>query len=379
MTFYQLALLGEPEAGLQKIVEEKLKEAIACLGMTLGKEVTLHTGPDAFQPFPKLSTAALYFGREAAPVHIGLQTLIHSKVPIVPVASTAKQFGLEIPPSLQPFNGAFLDQANADRLVTILLECAGLLPRQRRVFISYKQSETRNVALQLFEALSSRRFDVFLDTHGIAVGVDFQEELWHRLSDSDVVLMLDSPGYLESRWTRAELGRTLAKQVGVLRVGWPGHDLDRRASLARNLPLSAADFTPENLLTENAIKEICTELESTRTTSIALRYLSLAEQIEQGLLTIGGTVLGIGQRRRMAIQLPNGENTFAFPVLGIPSSVTMQEAIVEGHENAVAVIYNHLGVRQNWLDHMAWLGEHIQSVRWVRESEAAWSFADWEK
>lgn len=35
-------------------------------------------------------------------------------------------------------------------------------------FVSYRRGDARNSALQLFNALSGRLFDVFLDTHGVA-------------------------------------------------------------------------------------------------------------------------------------------------------------------------------------------------------------------
>ena len=75
-----------------------------------------------------------------------------------------------------------------------MLESVGLLPRQRRVFVSYRRDEARQAALQLFNAFSAKLFDVFLDTHGIAPTEDFQAVLWHRLCNSDVLVMLDTPG-----------------------------------------------------------------------------------------------------------------------------------------------------------------------------------------
>jgi len=41
------------------------------------------------------------------------------------------------------------------------------LPAQRRVFVSYRRNESRDAAVQLFEELSARQFDVFLDTHSV--------------------------------------------------------------------------------------------------------------------------------------------------------------------------------------------------------------------
>src|SRR3546814_9983514 len=51
--------------------------------------------------------------------------------------------------------------------------------------------------------------------------VDFQEALWHKLGDVDVMVMLETPTYFKGRWTREEFGRALAKNIGVLRVQWP--------------------------------------------------------------------------------------------------------------------------------------------------------------
>ena len=135
-----------------------------------------------------------------------------------------------------------LGGSRTERIATALLECVGLLPRQRRVFVSYRRDDARQAALQLFNALSARLFDVFLDTHGIAPAEDFQAVLWHRLCDSDVLVMLDTPGYFESRWTNAEYGRALAKGISVLRIGWPGVSPSLRTATASRLDLAATEI-----------------------------------------------------------------------------------------------------------------------------------------
>jgi hypothetical protein len=56
----------------------------------------------------------------------------------------------------------------------------------------------------------------------------------------------------------------------------------------------------------------------------------------------------------------------------------MQEAIAD-QDKTVAIVYDHLGVRPQWLTHMEWLGAHISKVRWVKGTETAWAFADWEE
>src|SRR3546814_7633077 len=85
----------------------------------------------------------------------------------------------------------------------------------------------------------SRGFDVFLDTHDIRPGDPFQDVLWHRLVDSDVMVMLDTPTYFDSRWTRQEIGRARAKEIQVLSVIRSEEHTSELQSLMRN---SYADF-----------------------------------------------------------------------------------------------------------------------------------------
>jgi hypothetical protein len=82
------------------------------------------------------------------------------------------------------------------------VEGYGLLRERRRLFISHRRADTSGVAAQLYEALDTAGPDVFLDTHGVLrPGEPFREILWHRLADTDVAILLDSPGFLDSRWT----------------------------------------------------------------------------------------------------------------------------------------------------------------------------------
>jgi hypothetical protein len=99
---------------------------------------------------------------------------------------------------LRGINGMELkaDDPQLERLAGVLLEGLGLVRKSRRLFISYKRSETQGVAIQLYEALDHGGFGVFLDTLSIRPGEPFQEVLWHRLADTDVIVLLDSPGFL---------------------------------------------------------------------------------------------------------------------------------------------------------------------------------------
>jgi hypothetical protein len=135
--------------------------------------------------------------------------------------------------------------------------------------------------LQLFDALSARVFEVFLDTYDIAPGVDFQAALWHRLCDSDVLVMLDTKTYFESRWTNAEFGRALAKGISVLRVAWPKIAASRRTSTASLVALKPTDIDKSTgHLSSRAIKQIGRQLEAVRSQSHAVRSLNLFSNLQ---------------------------------------------------------------------------------------------------
>ncbi|MEM8488085.1 MAG: toll/interleukin-1 receptor domain-containing protein, partial [Bacteroidota bacterium] len=271
------------------------------------------------------------------------------------------------------------DSEGAQRIASAMLECAGLLPRQRRVFLSYRRDEAREAALQLFDELSSRSFDVFLDTHGIAPAEDFQAVMWHRLCDSDVLVMLDTPNYFASRWTSAEFGRALAKGIMVLRIGWPDCTPSKRTATA-----SRAELLPEEVDTETgrlkdeAISRICLQLEAVRSQSHAVRNLNLVSNLRQAIEQIGGNVIGVGLNKAIHIRLPDERNVVVYPTVGVPTSSSLYDAATNAVNQSTAVVYDHIGLDPNWLKHLDWLGSYIKTVHWVKITEAAWQFAGWE-
>lgn len=374
---YQFAILGCPTTEQLVQLEGILKTAVERFGLRLEHEVELQVCPKAFYPEQQRSSAVVFFGGDNAPL-ANIANLLDRSIPILPIVSESSKVGREIPKLLQPLNCLSLASSGIERVGTALLECAGLLPRQRRVFVSYRRDEARESALQLFDALSARLFDVFLDTHGIPPAEDFQTMLWHRLCDSDVLLMLDTPTYFDSRWTSAEFGRALAKGISVLRVGWPDSTPSARTATASRAELLPEEVEPKSgKLAPGAVERICLQLEEVRSQSLAVRSVNLVSNIRNAIQTIGGQVLGVGANRVVYLQLPDGRELPVYPAVGVPTSTTLHDATANSPNHAVAVVYDHVGLHPNWLGHLDWLGKHIQSARWVKASEAGWQFADW--
>lgn len=284
---YELALMGDPTDGQVAAVVQEIEPALSAYGLRLGGDVGLDIRPSIFAPSNRTSAAAAFFGSEVASA-MDVTALLSRVMPVLPVVSSLARVRAELPAQLWPINSLEYGAAGARRVASALLECAGLLPRQRRIFLSYRRDEARQAALQLFDALSARLFDVFLDTHAIAPAEDFQSALWHRLCDADVLLMLDTPTYFESRWTSAEFGRALAKGVAVLRVEWP--DLTpsiRTATTSRAELLSTEIDSSTGRLADSAIERICTQVEAVRSEGIAVRHVNMVGRIQNEIERIG--------------------------------------------------------------------------------------------
>lgn len=379
MTLYQLALLGTPTPEQAATLTATLSVMVAPFDLAINREISLAMGAENFDPDPRYPATAVYFGHNP-PDTTSIDRLAALGVPIVPVVSDLAQFAAETPPSLRHLNGLALSNLDEElrELAAVLLECAGLMPRQRRIFLSYRRDEAREAAVQLFEALAKRHFDVFLDTHGVPPAVDFQETLWQRLCDSDVLVMLDTPGYFQSRWTELEFASALAKSIVVLRMGWPGHPINARARLARDLPLEPGDFqTPGGRLTENTVQRLCAELEAARSQSIARRHGEILNATRLALRKIGGDLEAVGPGRSMLARLPDGRVVAAHPAVGIPSAMSLYDACQASRGRDTAVVYDDAGVSPKWQAHLDWLGGHIGMARWIRSGRAAWDFAQW--
>lgn len=378
MALYELALMGAPSNEQTDELARYLSQVIEPFGLYLGQEVAWSICPSDFSPPQRTPAAVAFFGGVGVS-EAGLSAVLNNGVPVLPITSVDGRFDVEIPQQLKALNGLTYATHEPQRISTALLECVGLLPRQRRVFVSYRRSEAREAALQLFDAFSARLFDVFLDTHGIPPAEDFQAVLWHRLCDSDVLVMLDTASYFESRWTNAEFGRALAKGISVLRIGWPDVSPSPRTSTASRINLTADEVdTATGHLADEPINRICVQLEAVRSQSHAVRSLNLFSNLQQAVERIGGSIAGVGVHRAVYVNLPDGKDIVVYPAVGVPTSLTLHDAVDHAAGISAAVVYDHVGLNEKWLDHLAWLGKNVQAARWVKASEAAWSFADWE-
>lgn len=364
---YQLAVLGAPTYAQINALEKCIKSALDLFNLQLGNEVRWEVSPAEFEPHQLQPAAVVFFGGKDVNL-ANLQTLLERGIPIVPVVTNAAQAQCELPELLHPFNYFDYSLGGAAALSTTLLESVGLVSRQRKVFLSYCREELIEAATQLCEMLSARQFEVILDSDDHTGGSQFSHQLWHKLCDSDVLVMLDTPTYFERRWTNAEFGRALAKGISVLRVSWPDSMPSPRASTASWLQLLGSDINPSSRQLEaGALQRICLTLEEVRSQSYAVRYVNLRSKVRIAAEASGGKLLGVGAQKMAYIQLSNGTQLKVALTLGVPTPN------IHPSSKSDALIYDHIGLHRTWLaqDTLA----EDPSYPWVRANEADLHFS----
>jgi hypothetical protein len=374
---YQIGIFTELEHDAALALRSSTSEMLRNMGIE----------EDAYAFFDKSSAAAIDPKSPFVGVYVNLSQhepaltipeteLIANGKLVIPVYPKGN-FSAFAPRELADVNGMAVEPYLPDwsPVAALILESLDLLRKTRRVFISYKREETSAVAIQLYEQLDSSGFDVFLDTHSIRPGEVFQETLWHRMADSDVVLLLDSPDFLKSRWTRAELARANVTNIQIVQVLWPNQVQSADASLTHPINLKASDFCDPSVVSgsqsrikDEALRSITSRVESVRARALGARYAHVVQEFHGAAKSQG--LRPVVQRLRFITFESEGRKYAVVPTIGVPDSLRYQdaEALVEtaGKHVKVALLYDERGVMKSWLQHLAWLDKHPAVVKSVQ-------------
>jgi len=293
---------------------------------------------------------------------------------IIPIVNNLTNFSNLVPKMLEKVNGFELKTSeNIERLVGCILESFNLLRVSRRLFISYKRDESSSAAIQLFERLEKAGFDVFLDTHSIRPGEPFQEELWHRLADSDIVVLLNTPSFLKSEWTIQEIENANKMSIGILQLIWPNSQLERGTELNLQFKLSNKDFENEKFenskctFIDSTISKIIESVESLRARSLASRQDTLVtEFLNFSKKTDTETTLQYHKWIKSVSK--TGKHAVIIPTIGVPQAFTYYKCKdkhkdllneIECKDAQVFLLYDHINIKENWMKHLEWLDTHL--------------------
>jgi hypothetical protein len=289
-------------------------------------------------------------------------------------------FGKEIPKILSNQNGLKYSDYHKDKIVDLILESFGKLRSSRKIFLSYKRDESTSVAIQLYETLEKNNFDVFLDTHSIKQGEPFQDELWHRMTDCDVILLLNTPKFLESEWCEKEIAEASVKQIGIIQAIWPNHRLERMAEVC--YPYQLLDTNFENgiydnkntsKLNDDTVNDLVKQVESIRARNLASRQDNLITEFLNSARKYGKKVT-IQPERFITEEIEGNKRRIFIPSVGIPQSFDcntsseLKKEITEYSVEEVYLIYDDVRIREKWLNHLSYLNEYLD-VKTIKKQE----------
>lgn len=206
--------------------------------------------------------------------------------------------------SVQGFpTGSNWDHVNACRwqtspteIVPAVIAHAGLAPADQKVFISYIRQETASLADQLFEQLTQRGFDVFLDRCSVPVGVRFQERLMQELDDKAVVVLLHSAKMAakSSYWVEQELARIKQYRLGLVVLSLPdgaGNPIPVRPDISPDdvFEIPRTSLGPSGELNAGPMSAVMQRICQTHSRGLYRRRLELLDSLGAELVAAGKT------------------------------------------------------------------------------------------
>jgi hypothetical protein len=325
-------------------------------------------------------TFVLYFGSKNGKFEdiAILERLLNEGNIVLPIFYDS--FKNEIPKILSNQNGLKYEKYQKDKIVNLILESFGNLRNTRKVFISYKRDESSSVAIQLYEALEKNNFDVFLDTHSIKQGEPFQDELWHRMTDCDVIVLLNTAKFLESEWCEKEIAEASVKQIGVLQLVWPNNKLNSMAEVCFLRQMRSEDYINGifdnkdiSRLTDSTLKSIIQKVESIRARNLAARQDNLITEF-LNIARRNGKNVSIQPERFITEEIAENKRRIFIPSVGIPQSMDynqsslLKKEIKEYSVKEVYLIYDNVRIREKWLKHLEYLNEYLD-VQTIKKQE----------
>lgn len=207
--------------------------------------------------------------------------------------------------------------------------------------------------MQLFDELVHRGFSPFLDSYSIEPGVDFQEYLRHELSDSEIMILLNSENFEYSPYTMEEITVALQQGVGIVLVNFPNSKQEIKDLAQISEPIEMTDNPNKSKEYSDAeISSILDVVESYRARAFSKKRSTLTTEV--------GKVYSLDKYQI----LQNGnlysstDNLLIELITRTPSSVDIHKMDVETKDYAKIdrrLIFNGTNCRSDVRKHLMWL------------------------
>ena len=152
-----------------------------------------------------------------------METAVHHHFPILPVVRNGDPGDVvdKLPALISTLHAEDWT-SNRSKVTDHLLTMLALVEKERKIFISYVQKESTELADQLYGALTQAHFDVFVDRFAIFPGQDFGQRIDRELSDKAFVLLLESASINKSKWVQHEVMYALTQRIEIRAITTPG-------------------------------------------------------------------------------------------------------------------------------------------------------------
>ncbi len=375
---YQIIFLGDVANPACEAIKRRFYEKTHEMGLPTESFIEIYSGNFTACYQNKQPSFVYYFGKKD---HNNLDAdkldiLMTNGDAIIPVYFQKDSFLEEIPKVAWKMNGKVYSDEKTDSFVNYALEALRLMRQNRKLFISYRRSDSTVVANQLFDALVRCNYDVFLDTYSIGAAKNFQEELHHRLSDCDILIQLYTKEFKVSEWCLEEITAANQKQIGVIELVWPDMKLDIHNHLCEPIILTKDDFltdyTNQNaLLTDETVNKISKTVESVRARNMAARQDGLVGEFIKEAQKVGRVMI---QEYKYLVERLEDNNVNVFiPAVGVPQSYDCFESLqfkflLKNPKTRIYLIYDDLRIKRKWIEHLDWLNKSLE-VQTIKKND----------
>jgi len=355
---YQLVLLGQAKAAKSAAISGQVSKLFAELGLDFAVHGELLTGASRLPEWEGFPVAVWFGGVEATDAdEVKLvDEFLARGFAVFPVVKSLSDYSKCVPTNLRPING---QEYIVSKVANDIMLGFRLARRHRQAFISYKRSESAGVASQLFHELSDRGYRVFLDTASVEAGVNFQNALWSRMADVDLLILLDTPNALKSEWVHKEFNRAHDLGMAVVQLIWPSHKRSVGTELSAPLPLKLKDFIGKRALANSRLQgetlgRIVDRIESERIRSLNCRRTRVVDVLTT-TMSNGNFKFIVHPAKHLDVMRGNSKLAEVIPFVGVPDSTAVHEHDRAKQYEHTVVVYNGLGVDEEWATHIKWL------------------------
>jgi hypothetical protein len=166
-----------------------------------------------------------------------------------------------------PFNtpqAAFWNN-NITEVIPTIFGFIGVSEDEFKIFISYRRTETSELAEQLYDRLNHEGFDVFLDRFSINPIINFQNRLYQELADKAMILCIESDNYLNSQWVQLEIAFAKKYRLGIMAINLENsNNIFAPKTLSiddeNRFNVNRVDFINNNTVNDTKLNEIVNEI-----------------------------------------------------------------------------------------------------------------------